>query len=76
MIDNASLLIEELKLKTGSYKDAFLLLMEKQDIHDPEDLLEVISPILYAKIKQEFRDLNHFGPDSPHKKESNLEEFF
>lgn len=80
MIDNTSLLIEELQLKLKkedpdsktTYKDAFLLFMNKNEIYDPEDLLEVIDKILYAKIKQELIDCNNI----PHLKQNNLEDFF
>ena len=80
MIDNASLLIEELQIKlkkedpscVTTYKDAFLYFMNKQEIYDPIDLWEVIEPILKAKIRQEFIDTNNI----PSLKQNNLSDFF
>lgn len=77
MIDNASLIIEQMAVDlNGSHKDAFLAFMYKHDIYDPEDLLEVISPILREKIKQEFRAKNYFNNESENSKQENLEDLF
>jgi len=76
MIDNASLQIEELKVLRGSYIDAILEFQQKHEIPDIEDLLDIINPILYAKIAQEFKDKKHFAKDSPHYKQNNLEDLF
>jgi hypothetical protein len=81
MIDNVTLAIEALalKLKTDQiapsispYKDAFILFMNEQHIYDPEDILEVIDPILIAKINQEFRSTNNFSKESPYAKQESL----
>jgi hypothetical protein len=75
-IDNTSLQIEDLKLKTGSYRDAFFEVMMKHNMYDPEDLWEVLHPIVKEHIKQEFIDANMFGSDSPFKKRNDLSAFF
>lgn len=76
MTDNASLVIEKMAVELGSHKDAFLAFMYKHEIPDPEDLLEVISPILKEKIKQEFRAKNYFDKDSEFAKQESLEDLF
>jgi hypothetical protein len=76
MTNNTTILIEELYLKHGSYREAFEIFRISKGIEDPEDLLEVIGPILYDKIKQEFIDNKVFAKDSPHYKRPNLTEFF
>jgi hypothetical protein len=75
MIDNVSLQIEELAALRGSYIEAFFEFMGNSNIHDPEDLLEIISPILYEKIKQEFKNANYFPKGSVNEKQDNLCDF-
>jgi hypothetical protein len=59
-LDQTTLQIEKLYLETGSYRDAFLEFAARFEIYDYEDILKVINPILYEKIKQEFIDNNCF----------------
>jgi len=58
MIDNVSLQIEERALKNKSYIIAITEFCEENNIHDFEDLLEVIDKSIINKIKQEFIDKN------------------
>lgn len=75
MIDNVSSQIEELAALRESYRDAFFEFMENHNIYDPEDLYEILNPILKAKIKQEFIDANVFPKGSVYCKKSNLTDF-
>jgi hypothetical protein len=72
MIDNASLAIEQLKVLRGSYIEAVVEFCGTQEIYDYEDLLEVLNPILKAKITQEFIDKKYFGKGSAFYKKRNL----
>lgn len=65
---NESLMIEQLKLQTGTYVHAFLEFCEKNYIYDCEDLLEILDPIIVSKIRQEFIDGNYI----PDLKKNNL----
>ena len=80
-MDNVTLTIEKLAIKLKNdlvassispYKDAFIMFMKEQNIYDPEDILEVIDPILVTKIKQEFRNTNNFSKDSEFAKQESL----
>lgn len=80
-MDNVTLAIEHLALKLKNdniapsispYKDAFILFMKEQNIHDPEDILEIIDPILITKLSNEFRTTNNFSKDSIFAKQESL----
>jgi predicted metal-dependent phosphotriesterase family hydrolase len=58
MSNNVSMQIEKLKLKTGSYIEAVMEFSEHNKIYDYEDLLEILNPITYNNIRQEFIDKN------------------
>ena len=72
MLDQTTTKIEELYQETGSYIDAFLEFAHQFEVYDYEDILSVINPILYEKIKQEFIEKNFF-PDK--KKKANIFDF-
>lgn len=71
MLDPTTQKIEELKLETGNYREAFLEFAHQMEILDYEELLEVINPLLVAKIKQEFIDAGYFR----NKKKNNIINF-
>lgn len=71
MLDPTTQKIEELKLEIGNYREAFIEFAHRMEIYDYEELLEVINPLLVAKIKQEFINAKYF----PHQKKSNILNF-
>lgn len=83
MIDNVSIQIEELALHKskikgdtkGTFIESFEEFRVKNEIHDPEDLLEVISDNLKAKIAQDFKDCGYFPKGSKNAAQNNLDEF-
>lgn len=64
-------LVEQKFLERGSYIESIVEISEDLNT-DIEDIVENLSPILVAKIKQEFIDKNYF----PELKRTNLKDFF
>ena len=74
MLDSVNIEIEELALKNdGSYIDAIIEFSEKKGINDVEDVLEMLHPIVYEKVKSEFIEKNYIK-DKPRNK--SLDKFF
>lgn len=74
MLDSVNIEIEELALKNdGSYIDAIIEFSEKKDLLDVEDVLGMLHPIVYEKVKTEFIERNYIK-DKPRNK--SLDNFF
>ena len=71
-MDNFTLEIEQRAAVNGSYKDTLMEICEERNLCEYE-LVDMLHPIILAKVKQEFIDLNHF-PEL--KNDSSLESFF
>ena len=70
-MDNTTLIIEHMALKTNSYIEAIVDFAEKYPGTDFEEIVGSLNPVLISKIRQEFIDKNYI----PHLKQKSIMDF-
>lgn len=73
MIDQLSITIERLAKDTGSYIDAIIEFANMNHIEEFEEIVNLLHPTLYDKVKTEFIEKNYFKDN---KIDNSIKDFF